>query len=245
MIVDLMRNDLSRICEKGSVDVTGLCIAKRFNHLIHLESRIAGKLRPNADVYQILKALFPAGSITGAPKIKAMEIIDEIEPYPRKVYCGSIGFFGAEGYIDTSVAIRTLYFDDSNLYFHSGGGIVIDSSPQDELKELRDKVQSISSVLNQNNILKPLRLQLDGLDRQLMEVIALRMDVVKKVGVIKEKYQIPLMQSDRVNSMKLERQQLSEKLGLPYEFTDKLFDLLIETAMKLEGELETEKTISQ
>lgn len=238
MIVDLMSNDLKKICEKGSIKIPDLCVSKKFNHSLNLGTKIQGKLNPDTSVLQILKAIFPAGSVTGIPKNKAMEVIDKIEPFPRKIYCGSIGFFGAEGYIDTSVAIRTLYFDDSQVYFHSDGGIITDSTTKDELQTLKVKVQSILSVLNQNNILQPLRLQLDELDQQLLEVIALRMDLVKQVGLIKDKYQIPLMQSNRVYNMKLERKQLSRKLGLPYGFTDNLFDLLIETAMKLEEKLE-------
>ncbi len=147
MIVDLIRNDLGRICRQGSVEVLSLCEICKFNHLYHLESIIKGKLKADLTINEILKATFPGGSITGAPKIRAVEIIDELENNLRGPYTGIIGFFGAGGYIDTSIAIRIIYFDEHHYYFHAGGGIVLDSDPEKEYNELLLKVEVIRKSL--------------------------------------------------------------------------------------------------
>lgn len=147
MIADLMRNDIGRVCAKDSVKVDTLCGVKRFNNLYHLESTISGSLRPNTAVSDILRALFPCGSVTGAPKIRAMDIIEELEVARRGPYTGAIGFFGSAGWIDTSVAIRIAYFHSGRVFAHAGGGIVADSEPQAEYDELIAKLSGIKDSL--------------------------------------------------------------------------------------------------
>ncbi|MDQ2086823.1 anthranilate synthase component I family protein [Herbivorax sp. ANBcel31] len=147
MIVDLMRNDIGRICEFGTVEVPVLCGVKKFNSIYHLESIIYGKIRENIKFSDILKATFPGGSITGAPKIRAMNIIEELELKKRGCYCGITGFFGSRGWVDTSIAIRTIYFDKNKFYFHGGGGIVADSKEESEYQELLLKLNSINYAL--------------------------------------------------------------------------------------------------
>jgi para-aminobenzoate synthetase component 1 len=147
MIVDLMRNDLGRVCIQGTVEVISLCEILKFNLLYHLESIIMGRLKGDLKISQILKATFPGGSITGAPKIRAMNIIEELENYCRGVYTGAIGFFGTYGYVDLSIAIRVIYFDKDRLYFHAGGGIVVESEPEKEFQELMLKIESIKSTI--------------------------------------------------------------------------------------------------
>lgn len=157
MITDLMRNDIGRVCEHGSVTVRELCNIKRFNQLYHLESVISGSLRPGADIGGVIAAVFPGGSITGAPKIRAMEIIEELENRRRGPYCGMIGFFGSEGWVDTSIAIRTLYASNGQIYLHSGGGIVIGSHPESEHAELMLKAERMLLSLDHFNVLRRFR----------------------------------------------------------------------------------------
>ncbi len=139
MIVDLERNDLGRICETGSVRVTRLCETRSFSDVHHLVSTVEGRLRDPEDWCALLGATFPGGSITGAPKLRAMEIIEELEPVPRGVYTGAIGIFDSRGGIDLSLAIRTAVASDGVLQLHLGGGIVADSDACEELRETRDK----------------------------------------------------------------------------------------------------------
>ncbi len=135
MIVDLMRNDLSRICEPDTVEVTSLCSLERYQTVQHLVSTIVGRLRVGVDVREILQAIFPGGSITGAPKIRAMEIIAELEPTARGPYCGSLGYIGFDGSIDWNILIRTITASGGWWQFPVGGGIVADSDPLREYEE--------------------------------------------------------------------------------------------------------------
>jgi para-aminobenzoate synthetase component I len=151
MITDLMRNDIGRVCQKGSVHVDELCAVKQFNSLYHLESIIRGNLKLNTKISDLLRATFPGGSITGAPKIRAMDIIEELETTRRGAYTGAIGFFGSDGWIDTSIAIRIVYFDNDRLYFHAGGGIVVDSTPENEYLEMIAKAEAIKKSLGMFN----------------------------------------------------------------------------------------------
>jgi para-aminobenzoate synthetase component 1 len=130
MIVDLMRNDLSRVCVPGSVRVQELFALERYATVHHLVSTVAGRLAPGRDALDLLRATFPGGSITGAPKLRAMEIITELETSARGVYCGSIGYLSLTGELDTSIAIRTAVARDGRLYFSAGGGIIADSDPK-------------------------------------------------------------------------------------------------------------------
>jgi para-aminobenzoate synthetase component 1 len=147
MIVDLMRNDLSRVCAPGTVRVPELFALERYATVHHLVSTVVGELEPGCDALDLLRAAFPGGSITGAPKVRAMEIIAELEPSRRGVYCGSIGYWSLTGELDTNIAIRTVVVRDSRVYFNAGGGIVADSSPKAEYLETLDKARGIIDAL--------------------------------------------------------------------------------------------------
>ncbi len=143
MIVDLLRNDLSKVCEDDSIDVPQLCAIESFATVHHLVSVVNGKLRPDCDAVALLRACFPGGSITGAPKIRAMEIIEELEPVRRGPYCGSIGYIGFGGAMDTSIVIRTIVYDGAHMTLNVGGGIVADSVPDDEYNETLHKGRAL------------------------------------------------------------------------------------------------------
>lgn len=145
MIVDLLRNDLSRVCEADSIDVSKLCNIESFASVHHLVSTIRAKLQEDKDCIDLLKASFPGGSITGAPKIRAMEIIEELEPTRRGAYCGSIGYIGFDDTMDTNILIRTLTYEKGRIRLQTGGGIVSDSKPAEEYQETMDKADAILS----------------------------------------------------------------------------------------------------
>jgi para-aminobenzoate synthetase component 1 len=147
MIVDLLRNDLSRVCRPGTVRVPELFALEQHPTVHHLVSTVVGELEPEADAVDLVRASFPGGSITGAPKVRAMEIIAELEPTRRGVYCGSIGYIGATGVMDTSIVIRTFVAAGGGLYFQAGGGIVADSDPELEYRETLDKAQGLIETL--------------------------------------------------------------------------------------------------
>ncbi len=139
MIVDLLRNDISRVALIGSVGVTALCELETFARVHHLVSEIVGKLRPGFDAVDLFRATFPGGSVTGAPKIRAMEIIHELEASRRAAYCGSVFWAGMDGAMDSNIVIRSLMVSDGAVSAHAGGGIVADSDPADEYEEMRTK----------------------------------------------------------------------------------------------------------
>ncbi len=143
MIVDLLRNDLSRVCRDHSVHVSELCVLESFATVHHLVSTVTGNLREGMDAVDLLRAAFPGGSITGAPKVRAMEIIAELEPTRRGPYCGCIGYIGFDGAMDTNIAIRTLAFTNKTAVFQAGGGIVADSDPALEYGETLDKAKAL------------------------------------------------------------------------------------------------------
>lgn len=147
MIVDLLRNDLGKVCQAGSVKVPSLFAIESFPAVHHLVSTVTGQLSPGLSGVDLLKAAFPGGSITGAPKIRAMEIIEELEPCRRSVYCGSIVYFSQHGRMDSSIAIRTLICVDGSIHCWAGGGIVADSTFASEYQETFDKVARILPVL--------------------------------------------------------------------------------------------------
>lgn len=149
MIVDLLRNDLSRSCAPGSIDVPQLFEVESFEAVHHLVSTVTGKLDTQFDAYDLLQGAFPGGSITGAPKVRAMEIIEELEPHRRNIYCGSIGYIDVFGNMDTSICIRTLLCENDTMYCWAGGGIVLDSNSDDEYQESLDKVSKILPILEQ------------------------------------------------------------------------------------------------
>ena len=143
MIVDLLRNDLSKNCIPGSVNVKALCELKSYSNVHHLESIIEGVLKPHSTLTKLLKDCFPGGSITGTPKKRSMEIISDLEPHRRDIYCGSIGYIGFNHNMDTNIAIRTLVRKDNNIYFYSGGGIVAQSNSKNEFDEISFKASNI------------------------------------------------------------------------------------------------------
>lgn len=147
MIVDLLRNDLSRTCELHSVKVPSLFAIESYRNVHHLVSTVTGTLCPDETPIGLLKYCFPGGSITGAPKIRAMEIIDELEPHRRSIYCGSIGYISLCGRMDTSITIRTLLAEQGMLHCWAGGGIVADSQPDQEYQETFDKVNNLLQTL--------------------------------------------------------------------------------------------------
>jgi para-aminobenzoate synthetase component 1 len=147
MIVDLERNDLGRVCQYGTVKVTELAILETFPTVFHLTSTVIGKLRPDKNRIDLLKATFPGGSITGAPKVRAMEIIDELEPTRRSVYTGAIGYLGFGRNLDLNIVIRTFIIKGSKAYFQVGGGIIYDSKAEAEYQETLDKAKALIQAL--------------------------------------------------------------------------------------------------
>lgn len=147
MIVDLMRNDLGRVCEYASVEVSELCRIETYPTLFHLVSIVRGLLRPNVTLAELLHATFPSGSITGAPKLRAMEIIHDIETHNRELSMGAIGFFAFDGTLDLSVAIRTMTIKNNQARFATGGGITADSDPADEYAESLVKARALLKAL--------------------------------------------------------------------------------------------------
>ena len=147
MIVDLERNDLGKVCEYGSVRVKELCKLEKYATVFQLTSMVEGRLRAGKDRIDLLKACFPGGSITGAPKVRAMEIIDELEPTRRGIYTGAVGYMGFDGGLDLNIAIRTFVVKGGRAYFQAGGGIVADSNPQAEYQETLDKARALMAAL--------------------------------------------------------------------------------------------------
>ena len=147
MIVDLLRNDLSRVCRDHTVEVPELCALESYATVHHLVSTVTGRLEDGKGPVDLLRAAFPGGSITGAPKVRAMEIIAELEPTRRGPYCGAIGYIGFDGAMDTSIAIRVVAFKDDAAVFQVGGGIVADSEPASEYDETLDKARGMARAL--------------------------------------------------------------------------------------------------
>ena len=147
MIVDLLRNDFGRCCAAGTVKVSRLLAIESFANVHHLVSTIEGKLRDDCDAIDLLVACFPGGSITGAPKIRSMQIIDSLEPHRRSIYCGSVGYIGYDGKMDSNIAIRTLLIAGGKVYAWAGGGIVADSDLALEYQESFDKATAMLQVL--------------------------------------------------------------------------------------------------
>ncbi len=153
MIVDLLRNDIGRVCKTGSITVPTLFGIESYATVHHLVSTIRGKLDTNKDSLDLLTACFPGGSITGAPKIRAMEIIETLEPHRRGIYCGTIGYLGFNGNMDTNIAIRTLIYNQNTIRYWVGGGIVHDSDIDEEYQEALDKGKALLKLLNNCTII--------------------------------------------------------------------------------------------
>ncbi len=147
MLVDLSRNDLGRVCEYGTVHVNELMIVERYSHVMHIVSDVTGTLRPETDVFDVLRACFPHGTVSGAPKVRAMEIIDEQEPTRRGLYAGSVGYFSYSGDMDMAIAIRTMLVQGNTAYLQAGGGLVADSVPANEYMECVNKARALVSAI--------------------------------------------------------------------------------------------------
>ncbi|WGZ96118.1 MAG: anthranilate synthase component I [Candidatus Thiothrix putei] len=143
MLIDLGRNDAGRVSEIGSVKLTDKMIVERYSHVMHIVSNVTGKLLPGLDAMDVLRATFPAGTVSGAPKIRAMEIIDELEPVKRGVYSGAVGYLAWNGNMDTAIAIRTAVIKDDVLHIQAGAGVVYDSVPQSEWDETMNKGRAV------------------------------------------------------------------------------------------------------
>jgi para-aminobenzoate synthetase component 1 len=154
MIVDLLRNDLSKSCALGSVRVPKLFEVESYATVHHLVSTVTGELKPERDAIDLLRGCFPGGSITGAPKLRAMQIIEELEAQRRGIYCGAIGYIGFDGDMDTSIAIRTAVVSHGSVRFWAGGGIVADSKVEDEYQETFDKAAALLKLLQQSAALE-------------------------------------------------------------------------------------------
>lgn len=142
MLVDLGRNDVGRVCEYGSVKVDELMVIEKYSHVMHIVSNVTGKLRNDKDAFDVLRACLPAGTVSGAPKIRAMEIIDELEPSRRGPYAGAVGYFSFSGNSDTAIAIRTILIKNGMAYIQAGGGVVADSIPENEYQETLNKAKA-------------------------------------------------------------------------------------------------------
>jgi anthranilate synthase component 1 len=143
MLIDLGRNDAGRVCQFGSVELTEKMIVERYSHVMHIVSNVEGRLKPGLSAMDVLRATFPAGTVSGAPKIRAMEIIDELEPVKRGIYSGAVGYISWSGNMDTAIAIRTAVIKDQRLYIQAGAGIVYDSVPENEWVETMNKARAI------------------------------------------------------------------------------------------------------
>ena len=149
MLVDLGRNDVGRVSEPGSVEVTDLMRVVRYSHVMHLESEVHGRLRKDRTIYDALRATLPAGTLSGAPKIRAMEIISEMEGQRRGPYGGAVGYFSFQGNMDTAITIRTIVLKDGVAYVQAGGGVVYDSVPEAEYKESLQKAQALMRAIDE------------------------------------------------------------------------------------------------
>jgi anthranilate synthase component 1 len=149
MLVDLGRNDIGRVCKYGSVHVDELMEVKRFSHVQHMVTHVVGNLDEKYDMFDAFKAVFPAGTVSGAPKVRAMEIIDEQEPHSRGAYAGAVGYFSFNGCCDFAIAIRSIFFDGSKGFVQAGAGIVSDSIPENELKETEHKANAMILALKE------------------------------------------------------------------------------------------------
>jgi anthranilate synthase component 1 len=148
MLVDLGRNDLSRVCRPGSVRVERFMEAERFSHVTHLVSEVVGELQPGVGPFDLLRATFPAGTVSGAPKVRAMQIISELEGHRRGPYAGAVGYALPDGTLDTCIAIRTVVVQDGVAYLQAGAGIVADSDPEAEHRECLSKLAAIEAAID-------------------------------------------------------------------------------------------------
>jgi anthranilate synthase component 1 len=157
MLIDLGRNDVGRVAQNGTVKLTDKMVIERYSHVMHIVSNVDAKLKPGLNAMDVLKATFPAGTVSGAAKVRAMEIIDELEPSKRGIYAGAVGYLGFNGDMDVAIALRTAVVKDKMLYVQAGAGIVADSVPESEWQETQNKARAV---------LRAAEMVLDGLDAQ-------------------------------------------------------------------------------
>ena len=157
MLIDLGRNDIGRVAEHGTVNLTDKMVIERYSHVMHIVSNVEAKLKPGLSAMDVLKATFPAGTVSGAAKVRAMEIIDELEPSKRGIYAGAVGYLAFNGDMDVAIALRTAVVKDNMLYVQAGAGIVADSNPDSEWTETQNKARAV---------LRAAEMVLDGLDAQ-------------------------------------------------------------------------------
>ena len=157
MLIDLGRNDIGRVAEHGTVNLTDKMVIERYSHVMHIVSNVEAKLKQGLDAMDVLKATFPAGTVSGAAKVRAMEIIDELEPSKRGIYAGAVGYLGFNGDMDVAIALRTAVLKDKTLYVQAGAGIVADSNPDSEWMETQNKARAV---------LRAAEMVMDGLDAQ-------------------------------------------------------------------------------
>lgn len=157
MLIDLGRNDVGRVARIGSVEVTDQMTVERYAYVMHIVSNVTGQLQPGLSAMDVLRAALPAGTLSGAPKVRAMEIIDELEPVKRGVYGGAVGYLGWHGNMDTAIAIRTAVVKDGRLYVQAGGGVVADSVPRLEWQETMNKARAMfrAASMVQANAVRP------------------------------------------------------------------------------------------
>lgn len=154
MLVDLGRNDIGRVSQPGTVTVKDFMIVERYSHVMHLVSRVEGKLKPEMSAYDALRACFPAGTLSGAPKIRAMEIISEMETDRRGPYGGAVGYFDFSGNMDTAITIRTMVMKDGVAHVQAGGGVVYDSVPESEYQETLNKARAVMAAIDRAEVLE-------------------------------------------------------------------------------------------
>jgi anthranilate synthase component 1 len=147
MLVDLGRNDLGRVCTTGTVNVSELMVVERYSHVMHIVSNVQGELKGEYDAFDLVRATFPAGTLSGAPKVRAMQIIDELEPVRREVYGGAVGYFSFDGNMDLAITIRTLVIKDGKVHLQAGAGIVADSDPAAEWQETVNKGMAVMKAI--------------------------------------------------------------------------------------------------
>jgi anthranilate synthase component 1 len=147
MLVDLGRNDVGRVARYGTVEVSDVMTIERYSHVMHITSNVTGQLRPGTDAFDALRACLPAGTVSGAPKVRAMQIIDELEPHRRGPYAGAVGYLDYRGNMDTCIALRTIVIQGNKAYVQAGAGIVADSVPEREYQETLNKARGLLKAI--------------------------------------------------------------------------------------------------
>jgi anthranilate synthase component 1 len=152
MLIDLERNDLGRVCETGTVEVDELMVVETYEHVHHIVSNVRGRLRSEVTPVDVIRAVFPGGTITGCPKVRCMEIIAELEQQGRSFYTGSFGYLGLDGTMDLNILIRSMLLTDRKISFRTGAGIVADSKPESEVAETEDKARGLLKALGEHHV---------------------------------------------------------------------------------------------